>query len=51
MGAIMTVKDNYHYMAIKITKENYPKYKRIFEVFWMHYSQLMPGGTKGTLTS
>jgi len=29
-------------MSIKITDENYSTYKAIFEVFWTHYSKLLP---------
>lgn len=29
-------------MAIKITKENYQKYKAIYEIFWNHYSLFLP---------
>ena len=29
-------------MPIKITDENYKTYKMLYEVFWLHYSQLLP---------
>jgi hypothetical protein len=29
-------------MSIKITDENYSTYKSVFEVFWTHFSKLLP---------
>jgi hypothetical protein len=34
-------------MSIKITDENYQRYKELFQVFWSHYSLLLPTQSAG----